>query len=288
MIFPQICEQSTLEVVKSREQFTLSQPVFFEGIGIFSGNQIKIAIHPHNQGICFRLGDCMIPAHHSSFIGVHRTTILGNQEVKLSLVEHVLSALYAMEIDHAIIDVEGNELPIGDGSADHFVKILERCVRISLGSETPVYTLKEPLYLEHNGAIITVKPSSELKFTYTMNHNKYKQFSGISHTYTVSPETYPTEIAPARTFCSIEEIQPLIDQGYISGGSTECALVFENGFVKDGQKLKLTNEPIRHKILDCIGDFSLLGVPILADFNIINGGHTSNIACVKSLVEGKE
>lgn len=280
------CEHAALKPVASRQEYTISQPVSYEGVAVFSGKRIKITLHPHDKGVVFKVNDSIIPAKHSSFKEVKRTTILGNAHTTVALVEHVLSALYALQIDNVLIDVQGPELPIGDGSAEHFVALIEQAGRTPTGKEVSLYTLCEPIEFTHRGAHGTAKPAKELSFTFTMHNPLYAEFKGRSFTYTVDPKTYPSEIAPARTFCALEEIQPLVDQGYIQGGSIDCALVFEKGNVKDGQQLKVQDEPIRHKILDCIGDFSLLGVPLVGEFNIVNGGHAFNIAFVQHLITG--
>ena len=278
--------QAALKAVASRQEYTISQSVSYEGIGVFSGKRIKITLYPQDKGIAFRVNGSIIPAHYTSFKEVKRTTILENDHTTVALVEHVLSALYALQVDNVLIDVEGPELPIGDGSAEHFVALIEQAGRTPTGKEVSMYTPCEPIDFTHRGAHVTAKPAKELSFTFTMNNPLYAEFKGRPLSYTVDPKTYPNEIAPARTFCALEEIQPLIDQGYIQGGSVDCALIFEKGSVKDGQQLKVQDEPIRHKILDCIGDFSLLGVPIVGEFNIVNGGHAFNVAFVQHLITG--
>ena len=233
-----------------------------------------------------------------------RGTVLEHGKWKISTVEHALSALYALGVDNCIIDVDGPEMPILDGSARLFVKEIQRVGLQEQDAEQQVYVVTEPIeYISEHGHRIRVEPCDHFEVDVTI------AFPSVllreQHATLQDIKDYPQEIAVARTFCFVREIEPLLRVGLIKGGDLKNALViYETEMSQDGMDyfcdkmgqphmdatklgylspLNYLNEPARHKLLDVIGDFSLLGLRLQGRIIAYKPGHTFNTQCVRRL-----
>lgn len=298
-----------------KNQRTIAKPISFSGKGLHTGNKTTITFKPAepNTGIRFVRTDIEerieIPADIEHVVDHLRDTTIGTKKVQIRQVEHVLAAVYGLEIDNILVEVDSNEPPVGDGSAMPFVEILEKAGFKEQGSpkdfleieETIVYSEKE------KGIDMVVFPSDELRITYMVDYKNPALGTQYTSMYSLSDE-FVKEFAPARTFCFLHEVETLHDQGLIQGGNLDNAVVIVDRQLKPeelkaladkfglkeevvlgtngilgGTRLRFYNEPVRHKTLDLIGDLALLGVPIKAHVMAGRAGHAAHVELVKKI-----
>ena len=270
------------------KQKTLKEPVSYSGIGLHTGSTATVTFKPAsaNAGIKFiridQKVDNVFQADVANLIDVKRGTNIGKGDVKVHTVEHILSALYGLGIDNAIIEINANEPPVGDGSALPFIQTLQKTGLVEQDAPRNYYVLPEPVYYVDDKTSIIAVPADEFKVSLTINYN-HPFLKSQYATFTVNPETYVKELAPSRTFCFDYEIETLKKQGLAKGGNLNNAVVIgEKGIHTD---LRFPDEFVRHKILDLIGDFCLLGQPLKAHIIAVRCGHPSNVNFVKKLKE---
>jgi UDP-3-O-[3-hydroxymyristoyl] N-acetylglucosamine deacetylase/3-hydroxyacyl-[acyl-carrier-protein] dehydratase len=262
------------------QQQTLRQGVSFSGIGLHSGNKVHMTFlpAPPNTGIRFRRVDLdgkpEVEARVDHVVQTTRSTTLGKGNVKVQTVEHVLGALAGCEVDNAIVELDANEPPIADGSAREYTRMIEQAGLVPQGEPREVYRVTEPLELHAGETIMSVFPHDRLKISCTSadKAGRFTQFFSVE----LSPETWRKDLASARTFCFFEEIEYLIKNGLIKGGSLENAVVIREDAVLTTEPLRYPEEFVRHKILDMVGDLSLLGCPLGAHIVAIRPSHAAN------------
>jgi UDP-3-O-[3-hydroxymyristoyl] N-acetylglucosamine deacetylase len=273
-----------------RKQRTLAKPVSISGIGLFTGLKMTMRLLPEeeNSGICFRRVDIpnspTLPARAECVRGTPRCTIIGNNGTSIQTVEHVLSALKGCEIDNVVVEVDGPEIPIIDGSSIAFVEMIEESGIAFQKATKHVHRLSTPVFWSKGDVQLVAIPSDEFRISYTLNYPSSNFLRSQFYTFSVTEESYKNEIAPCRTFSLYEETVPLIEQGLIKGGSLENAVVIKGDTVLNPEGLRFPDEMVRHKILDLIGDLSLVGYPFLAHIIAIRSGHFSNTAFAKELI----
>ena len=203
-----------------------------------------------------------------------RSTSLTRGNVKIQTVEHVLAAFAGRGIDNAVVELDANEPPIGDGSARPYMNMIETAGVIAQDEPREVFRLQNPICLELGETTLSVVPHDGFKITCTSAdaRGRYTQF----YTVEVTPETWERELGPARTFCFFEEIEALIKNGLIKGGSLENAVVIRDDAVLTTEPLRYPEEFVRHKILDLIGDLSLAGAPLAGHVIAVKPGHAAN------------
>lgn len=289
------CDVETLEqervLSSTRPQKTIGKSISLTGVGLFSGLPLRMRFipAPEGTGVVFRRVDLpeqpSFPASVDYIWGTPRCTILGKGSVIVQSVEHVLSALRAFEIDNLIIEVDGPEIPVGDGSAMPFVEMIERADIVDQPAEIKSYSVKEPVYWSENGVHLVALPSKELRFSYTLSYPGHTLLSSQFFTFVMNEEDYVKEVAPSRTFSLYEEILPLLEKKVIKGGSLDNGVVIKGQEVLNPEGLRFSDEMVRHKVLDLIGDISLLGFPIVAHFIAIRSGHHSNTELAKQIAK---
>jgi UDP-3-O-[3-hydroxymyristoyl] N-acetylglucosamine deacetylase/3-hydroxyacyl-[acyl-carrier-protein] dehydratase len=270
-------------------QQTLNRPASFSGIGLHSGNRVNMTIlpAPANSGVRFRRVDLdgkpEIEARVENVVDTNRSTTLAKGNVKVHTVEHVLAALAGFEIDNAIVELDANEPPIGDGSSREFCKILAAAGVAPQAEKREFFTPTEPIEIRHGETVMTLFPDENFKITCT-SADKQGRFTQFYSTE-VTPKTWEKELAHARTFCFYEEIEFLFKNGLIKGGSLENAVVIRDDAVLTTEPLRYREEFVRHKMLDIVGDLSLLGKPIRGHIIAVRPGHAGNCELVKKIVE---
>lgn len=233
---------------------------------------------PPNSGIRFRRVDLdgrpELEASLENVVDTNRSTTLAKGAVKLHTVEHVLAAFAGCGVDNAVIELDANEPPIVDGSAREYVRVIEQAGLVPQGEPRETFAVTEPIELQAGDSFIAAFPHDRLRISCTSADRKgrHTQFYSLE----VTPETWRTELAHARTFCFYEEIEYLIKNGLIKGGSLENAVVIRDDAVLTTEPLRYADEFVRHKILDIIGDLSLLGRRLQAHIVAIKPGHASN------------
>ncbi|MBN1444563.1 MAG: bifunctional UDP-3-O-[3-hydroxymyristoyl] N-acetylglucosamine deacetylase/3-hydroxyacyl-ACP dehydratase [Candidatus Omnitrophica bacterium] len=279
--------------MEKKSQKTIEKAVTIEGIGLHTGEESRLTFKPSaaNSGILFvKKGTAdaePVKPDIDSLLDTKkfpRRTSIGNGHFQIHTVEHLLSALYSMEVDNVIIEIEGNECPGMDGSAKPFVDIFKKAGIKTLNSERDVFTVKEPIYVSNNGTHIIALPSDELKISYMLDYPDTMLNSQYA-SYTITPESYEKEIAPARTFCMREEVDSLKKLGLGKGSDYKNTLVIDGKKGVIDNKFRFEDEPVRHKISDLIGDLALFGDYVSAHIIGIKSGHSINTKLIKKIRE---
>jgi UDP-3-O-[3-hydroxymyristoyl] N-acetylglucosamine deacetylase/3-hydroxyacyl-[acyl-carrier-protein] dehydratase len=270
-------------------QQTLRQTASFAGVGLHSGNRVQMTFlpAPPNSGIRFRRVDLEgkpeIEARIDNVTTTQRSTSLSKGNAKILTVEHVLAAFAGRGIDNAIVELDANEPPIGDGSARAYVKMIQSAGVAAQDEPREVFRLSAPISYQKDETNISVFPHEGLKITCTSADAKgrFTQFYSLE----VTPETWEHELADARTFCFFEEIEFLIKSGLIKGGSLENAVVIRDDAILTTEPLRYPEEFVRHKMLDIIGDLSLVGCPIGGHVVAVKPSHSANCEVARQIAQ---
>lgn len=267
--------------VNTEKEHTLAGAASLEGTSLHTGQKVTLTIKPAPGGHGFKFRRIDLPdqpfieADVSRVEQVERATTLASGSVRVHTVEHVLSALTGMGVDNALIEMDANEPPIGDGSSRPFVELIKKAGIEEQDTRRKTYEIREPLHFDNDkGSHITIVPHRGLKVSVTnlSRHGKFTQHFSSE----ITPEIYEKEIAPARTFTFYEDIKPLLDQGLIKGGSLENAVVIRDEEVLSKEPMRYDNEFARHKALDLIGDLMLSGKRITGHIIAVAPGHGPN------------
>lgn len=275
--------------LQKRKQRTIGAEATFTGIGIHTGQQVGLKFVPakENSGIVFKRvdlpGQPIIPATVEYVQDTSRSTTIGINDIRIHTVEHVLAAVNANGIDNLVIELTNIEPPVGNGSSDVFVEIIQQAGIIEQNAYVTIKKLREPVYWADNDIQIVALPYDGYRISYTLNYPNSKILKAQFHSATIDSETFTREIAPCRTFSLYEEVSYLMDRGLIKGGSLDNAVVIKEDVVLSKGGLFFPDEMARHKILDMIGDLSLAGIPFHAHIISIRSGHASNCAFAKKL-----
>lgn len=263
------------------QQQTLREAISFAGIGLHSGNRVNLTFVPAAPGTGLRFrrvdldGHPEIPARLEHVEDTTRSTTLASGSVKVQTVEHVLAALAGCGVDNAVIELDANEPPIADGSAREFSRLIDQVGLVAQGEPREMLSVLEPIQFQVGEALMSVFPHDRLKITCTSadRAGRFTQFQSLEMT----PETWRRELAPARTFCFFEEIEYLIRNGLIKGGSLENAVVIREDAVLTTEPLRFPDEFVRHKVLDILGDLTLLGQPLVGHVVAMLPSHAANV-----------
>lgn len=271
-------------------QTTIQREAHIAGIGLFTGEQVSLRIlpAPPNTGIVFRRLDLPatpeIKAHLSFVRETPRCTRLANGSASIHMVEHLLAALSGMGIDNAYVLVTGPEIVAGDGSAKLFVDLLDQAGEEKQTVARRVYRISRPIYWSEGDVHLVALPAPEFRLSYTLHYPQSPWLGSQFYTFSVNRKDFKEDIAPCRTFSLYEEILPLIEKGMIKGGGLDNALVIRGNSIMNPEGARFPDEPVRHKILDLIGDLKLLGA-IEGHIIAVRSGHSSNIAFAKHLAK---
>lgn len=283
-------KQSQSHAIFQRPAKTIGRSVDFTGIGVHTGEPVhmRFSAAPEGTGIVFRRmdlpGQPVIPARVEYVCDASRSTSIGIGPARIHTVEHVLAAIKAYQIDDLIIDLDNIEPPIGNGSSDVFVEMIESAGIIEQKSTVPVVRLQSPVYFTDKDIHIVAIPYDGYKISYTLNYPNTPALRSQFVSIDVNAENFKKEIAPCRTFSLYEEISHLIDRGLIKGGSLDNAVVIKGDAIFSKGGLFFPDEMVRHKILDVIGDLSLVGIDFYAHIIAIRAGHASNQALAQLLL----
>lgn len=272
-----------------RSQRTLKNEASFSGIGIHTGKEVKMRFIPAKEGtgIIFRRADLpshpVIPATLEYVQDTSRSTTIGVGNVRVHTIEHVMAAIRAYDIDNLIIELNNVEPPVGNGSSDVFVKMIEEAGCSQQENTLPIVKLQHPVYWSEGDIHIVAIPYDGYRISYTLNYPGSKILQSQFHSLLVTSENFKKDISPCRTFSLYQEVSTLMDRGLIRGGSLDNAVIIKDNVVFSKDGLYFPDEMVRHKILDMIGDLSLVGFYIQAHIISIRSGHASNFAFAKKL-----
>ena len=263
-------------------QATLRDSIEFAGNGLHTGEAARVRIYPAraNAGLSFRLNDAVtFPARGEYVVDTRRATVLGSEGHTVSTVEHLLSALVGMGVDNALIAVDGPEIPVMDGSAKVFADGILAVGTATLTEPRQRFIVTEPLVFRDGDKTLVLTPSATFRVRMMVDYPAPigSQFVDVE----IDPASYAAEVAPARTFGFLHEVEALIRRGLAQGGTLDNAVVFG----PDGPlaPLRMNDEPARHKILDLIGDFALLGAYPQCEVIAIKSGHKLHCTAVREL-----
>jgi UDP-3-O-[3-hydroxymyristoyl] N-acetylglucosamine deacetylase len=272
-------------------QKTFQGKAHLHGIGLFTGEEVSLTIcpAPAHSGIVFQRVDLPgkpeIPALASFVCKAPRCTRLATEKGSVSMVEHLLSALYAFGVDNARIEVTGPELPAADGSSQVFVELIETTGLAVQDAPRKYLQISQPVFWSEGDVHLIALPAAELRLSYTMHYPHSPLLRSQYYSFILHSLRYKQEIAPCRTFSLYEEILPFIEKGIVKGGGLENALVIQGAKILNPEGARFEDEMVRHKILDLIGDLALIGSPLLAHVIAIRSGHASNVTFAKTLLE---
>src|SRR6478735_37673 len=271
-------------------QHTLAKSAGFSGTSLHTGEKVTLKLQPApvDHGIKFKRKDLadepMIDANSANLKTVERATTIGEGAVRVHTVEHVLSALSAMGVDNAIIEMTANEPPIGDGSAAPYVEVIKKAGTAAQEAPRRFFDAREPIHVESkSGSLLVLLPDDKFRVSCTQAgpDNRFTQFFSAE----ISSALYEREIAPARTFVFYEEVAPLMEKNLIKGGSLENAIVVRGDAVLSKEPLRFADEFARHKILDIIGDLALIGTRIRGHIIALKPGHAANADLAREIVK---
>lgn len=277
--------------MKSRPQRTVKKDVSFSGVGIHTGKEVslKFCPAPIDAGIVFQRTDLpgapTIPAAIEYVQDTSRSTKIGVGSASVQTVEHVLAALSAYEIDNVRIEVSEGEPPVGDGSSNPFVEMIEEAGVEEQNGQKVIHELKEPLYYTDGPIHLVALPADEFRISYTLHYPKTQVIRSQYHSLSITKDSFKQELSPCRTFALYEEITVLMQHGLIRGGSLENAVVIKDDVVFSKEGLRFPDEMVRHKMLDLVGDLSLVGFPFHAHVIAVRAGHRANVELGKVFIQ---
>lgn len=294
-------------------QTTIKKPVTISGVGLHTGAHVNLTFHPApiNHGYKFRRidvdGQPLIDVDVDNVVDTSRGTTLSQNGAKISTTEHALAALVGTELDNVIIDVDGPEVPIMDGSSKPYIDAINKAGIVEQDAERIYFELKEILTFEEPSRKVEMLavPSADYRITVMVDYNS--PVLGTQHAQMHLISEFAEEISPCRTFCFLHELEMLVKHNLIKGGDLDNAIVVvdrpvsqqkldelaelfnkphveikEKGILNNVQ-LHFQNEPARHKLLDIVGDMALIGMPIKAHILAARPGHAANVEFAKKI-----
>lgn len=273
-------------------QHTVKKEISFAGVGLHSGKPVKMVVKPAdaNTGIRFKrvdLGkDALVRASMRRVSDTTLATTLSKDNVFVGTTEHLLAALGGLGIDNVMVELDSDELPIMDGSAGPFVQVLKKNKK-SQKARLLMMKITKEMTFKSGHTEIHVKPFDGFKITSKVQFD-HPVIKSQSYTVQVDQDSFVKEIASARTFGFLEQVEYLRANGKALGGSLENAVVIDKDGVVNAEGLRFADEFARHKILDLVGDLALLGCPLLGHISASRGGHTQHVAFMRMLAENQD
>ena len=278
---------------RMRNQKTLARPTSLSGIGLHSGQPASLTIHPApaDTGIVFyqkttnAVHSC--PAYIKHLRPMDLCTTIGLNGFQIQTVEHLLSALAGLEIDNAYLELDGNEVPAVDGSASPFVNLIQSVGALEQDLPRAYLKIVRPLSVGTDSRSLTVYPSALPKISYSIDY-PHPLIQRQSYVHYGSVKDFQKNIAGARTFAFRHEVELLWSRGLGIGGSLDNTLVLSETGLMNESGFRFYDECVRHKVLDLIGDLSLLGVPIIGHFVADRAGHSVHAQMVKAILDNPD
>jgi UDP-3-O-[3-hydroxymyristoyl] N-acetylglucosamine deacetylase len=261
------------------KQTTISKPVDLVGIGLHKGVPVRLRIEPleADRGIEFFRSDVnvSIPLKPENVVDTQMATVIGKDGYFISTIEHMLSAVYAYGIDNLKVIVDADEVPVMDGSSASFCMLLDEAGIIELDAPKKIMKITKEIIVKEGDKYVKLSPSDDLKYDFTIKFS-HPVIDQQSYTLNFTKAEYKEKISKARTFGFLHEVQYLRSKGLALGGSLENAVVLDDKKVLNTEGLRFPDEFVRHKILDAIGDMSLLGLNFIGNYEAFAGSHDLN------------
>ncbi len=272
-------------------QTTIGKSVELVGIGLHKGSPVRLRLEPLDagSGIIFFRSDVnvTIKLKPENVVDTKMATVIGTEGYFISTIEHLLSAVYAYGIDNLRIIVDADEIPVMDGSSSSFCILLDEAGIVSQDRAKKVMRIKKEVSIKEGDKYVKLTPSSDLKYDFTIKFN-HPVISKQQFEFNFSKESYKNEISRARTFGFLHEVQYLRSKGLALGGSLENAVVLDDKKVLNPEGLRFSDEFVRHKILDAIGDMSLIGLNFIGHYEALAGSHDLNHKLTLELLSSSE
>lgn len=270
-------------------QHTVKRALSFTGVGLHSGEPVTLTIKPSgvNSGIRFvrtdQPGKFPTPAFMDRVIDTRLAmTIITEDEAVVGTTEHLLAALFGLGIDNAIIELDGPEVPVMDGSAGPFVQVLRKVGRKRQKACKWMLKITEDIVFSNGNGFVKVEPYDGFKVSCEIDFN-HPLIRRQSYSLDVTPRAFADEIAPARTFGFLDQVEKLRECGFALGGSLQNSIVVDDKGIINKDGLRFTDEFVRHKVLDLIGDMALLGFPLLGHVIASKSGHDVHFSLMKEI-----
>ena len=264
-------------------QTSLAGSVELAGTGLHSGGPTSVIIHPApaDTGIVFWNDGVRIPGVIANVVDTSRGTTIGSNGTRIRTVEHVLAALRGNGVDNAFVEVRGSELPALDGSALPYCEAMQAAGVVELDARREPITIPGPICVQQNGSFILAVPASQFRITFVMNYN-HPLIGSQAATYVLGESDFAREIAPARTFVLYEEVAELLDNDLARGGNLDNVIVLWQDRMSSA--LRFSDELVKHKVMDFIGDVSLVGGLLHAEIVAVKSGHWLNVEFAREVV----
>src|SRR5438876_2461870 len=269
-------------------QRTLRRQISCYGIGLHSGNKVRLSLRPAPADFRIRirrtdLGDDEVPATVHNLAGIQLATGLARNEVSVETVEHLLAALVSTNIDNVLVELNSPEVPIMDGSAAPFIYLVHEAGIKRLQAPRKYLKILRPIAISRGDKRIALYPSDHFKVTYSISYD-HPLLRHQSRTLRITEESFIEEIAPARTFTFLKDVEMLRQNGLALGGSLDNAIVLgETGVLNNA--LRFEDEFVRHKILDAVGDLALVGYPVIGHLFAHRAGHALHTEFAAKILE---
>jgi len=274
-------------------QKTVAKAINCKGVGIHSGREVNLTINPApiNHGIKFVRKDLLdspdIAAHFKKVVDTSLATVIGYEGFIVSTIEHLMASFAGLAIDNARVEIDSYEMPIMDGSAEPFTALIKAAGVVTQEAPRCYFIVKKPIVLQKNGSSVGLYPSDSYKITCSITYDHpliNKQTLSID----ISEQGFEQEISKARTFGFLHDYEQLKRFGLARGGSLDNVVVIDKQNVLNESGLRYEDEFVRHKVLDCMGDFSLLGMPLIGHIKAEKSGHTFHHAFLQKFFEAKD
>lgn len=273
-------------------QRTLKNEVGCTGIGLHSGEKIKINIKPAPAGTGIRFvrtdvnGHPMVEASFNNVVDTTLATTIGLNGSKISTIEHLMAAFFGLGVDNAVVELDGPEIPIMDGSAAPFVLLMKSAGIKEQMTPKRFIVIKKAFKVKDGNRSVAIYPSKELKISYMIDF-EHPLLRNQKYELSFSGRDFTREISRARTFGFLKDVETLKENGFAKGGSLDNAIVVDDFRIINEDGLRFKDEFVRHKILDFIGDLSIIGAPVIGHFVVKKSGHFLNQQMLKKLMASK-
>ncbi|WP_373000526.1 UDP-3-O-acyl-N-acetylglucosamine deacetylase [Sulfurimonas sp.] len=272
-------------------QTTIKKAVELVGIGLHKGTPVRLRLEPleSNSGIVFYRSDVdvAIALTPENVVDTKMATVIGKDGVVISTIEHMLSAVYAYGLDNLKVIVDADEVPVMDGSSASFCMLLDEAGIQELDKPKKIMRIKKEIIVQEGEKYVKLSPSPDLKYDFTIKF-PHPVINKQEYVLEFTKESYKNEIARARTFGFLHEVQYLRSKGLALGGTLENAIVLDDKKILNPEGLRFPDEFVRHKILDAIGDMSLIGMNFIGNYEAMAGSHDLNHKLTVELLKNPE
>jgi UDP-3-O-[3-hydroxymyristoyl] N-acetylglucosamine deacetylase len=273
------------------KQHTIGQSVWCSGVGLHCGLEVALVLIPAPVGHGIRFlrkdipGSPSISAHYNNVVDSFQATTIGSSGVAVSTVEHLMAALYGCGVDNVLVELNGPEAPIFDGSAAPYVKLIRRALLVEQDEDRNYLAISKPLTVAKGDSFIIATPSDQFQVHCEIDY-PHPRVGKQKYSWALKNGSFGRDIAKARTFGFLKDVGKLREIGLIRGGSLSNAVVFDDREMLNVGGFRYSDECVRHKILDFIGDLALTGSPVLGRFEIRKAGHALHNCFLNELMDG--